>query len=165
MALDVVYQLLDTCKLHGTSFKESGSTVRVTPEHAEQVRFFHIDDQSNPNCTLRRNLKIIGAICDLIVTYIRETRESLCLVESKGKNLEHAVEQIINTWRYLSQYLAQVLEAESFRQLEWMAYIYQHGSAPSQKTKKAHAELKASGQFSHFAISRNPDLGQFLRRK
>jgi len=165
MALDVVHQLLDTCKLHGTSFKESGSTIRVTPERDEQVRFFHIDDRSNPNCTLRRDLRISGAICDLSVTFIREAKESLCLVESKGKNLEHAVEQIVNTWRYLFQYLAQVLGAESFKQLERMAYIYQHGSAPSQRTKKARAELEAFGQFSHFAISRNPDLGQFLRKK
>jgi hypothetical protein len=163
MALNVVHRLLRNCLIPGTSFKESGVQVHVNPKRDESVCFFHIDDQSNPDCTLRQDLGITGAICDLIVSYARQSKEVLCLVESKGKDLEHAAEQVINTCQHLWRYLEQVLEAKSFQRIEWRAYIRQHGSAPTLRMRRAKARLEAFSKFSKCAVSRNPDLGRFLQ--
>ena len=167
MPLDTLRQLLRNCLIHGTSFTESGVRVYVNPQSGEKVRFYVLDEQSNPDCTLRQDLEMSGRICDILVSYTRQgkSRAILCLVELKGRNLERAAEQIVNTCRYLWSYLEQQLEVEAFRKIEWKACLCRHkkSRAPSKTAERAKMRLRDFGKFSMYDVTRNPDMGRFLR--
>ncbi len=94
--------LLLTCLKSGKSFGEGKARVSVSrpKEYAskETVIFFSTDDQSNEKSTLRDDLGVNGALCDLVVFYAPDNgdKKVLCLVELKGKNIKPAVEQVTN---------------------------------------------------------------------
>ncbi|HFD38750.1 MAG TPA: hypothetical protein ENJ31_02700 [Anaerolineae bacterium] len=153
--------LLLTCLIPGTSFTEQGATVRMEPRSGETLLFFAIDDQSNPGCGLRQAINLYdGAICDLAVFYVPSDRDRniLCLVELKGSELDRAAEQIRNTYRALSSRLR-----PHAQQVEWKAYILEHGSAPKLKRRRARETLQQILGKKAFAIKRDRDLGAFLR--
>jgi hypothetical protein len=167
MPLDTLHRLFHHCLIRGTSFAESGVRVYVNPQSEEKVHFFVLDDQANPDCTLRQDLEMSGRICDILVSYARQGKNKtiLCLVELKGKNLERAAEQVVNTCRYLWSYLEKQLEHSAFRKIEWTAYLCRHkkSRAPSKRTDRAKKTLRDFGRFSKCDITRNSDLGRFLR--
>ena len=107
-----------------------------------------------------------GQICDLIIFYIREDKQVLCFVELKGTELENAAKQIRNIHQHLRQSLRQSVQFESFRQIEWKACILQGHSAPTNKIaqKSAMGHLGQAFEKDKIIITRNSDLGQFLRR-
>jgi len=163
--------LLLTCLKHGTSFHESGCGVRLQKQSRETVLFFVVDDQANPNSTLRDDLEMEEeSICDLIVFYAQEDKKVLCLVEAKkGVDLTKAQRQVTNTYRCLRQFLRQSLRdpcRSHFQCIDWRAYIYLHGGAPNDK-KELEAAKRALKQIfeseDKFLIRSNPDLGPFLR--
>ena len=158
--------LLLTCLIPGASVSEHGGRVSVKPQSGEIVLFFVVDDQTNRDSTLRQDLGIVGAICDCVVYYIKGDKKVLCLVELKGSNVDHAVEQIMNTFQYLKQSLeACTLRRECrscFLQIDWRAYVYVHGSVP-RNTKQASRFLTEAFRKTKFAITRERDLGSFLR--
>lgn len=151
--------LLLTCLSAGSSFTETGVQVSIRPEPGETILFFSIDDQSNSNCQFRKNLKIKGPLCDLIILYSRHDKTTLCLVELKGKNLKHAVKQLSNTFHALRSKLTQSLS----NQIVWKACIRQHGHAPKE-TKQLRKTLEQTfSSKSNVLITRNRDISQFLR--
>jgi len=97
--------LLSCCLLPGkTSHIENGVNVSLQPASGETVLFFHIDEQSNPNCKFRQLLGLNQEgmkICDLIVFYAKENERIICFVELKGGDIKTAKEQVINTYTYL----------------------------------------------------------------
>src|SRR5438034_267740 len=88
--------LLLTSLVSGTSVVESGVTARVERQSGEQILFFALD-----NAAVRKDLKIVGEICDYLVFYVREEQKTrraqkvFCLLELKGKDIKHAVDQIV----------------------------------------------------------------------
>jgi hypothetical protein len=159
--------LLLTCLLPGTtSFSESGVSVNVQPQSGETVLFFCVDSQSNPDCGLRQKLSLLGENCDLIIFYIRKNKRVVCFVELKGTELEKAAKQIKNIHQHLEQFLRQSLQSAFFEQVEWKACIRQHQSAPTNKIeqKQAITYLEQAFERDKITITRNSDLGQFLRR-
>ncbi len=151
--------LLLTCLSAGTSFTEAGVQVGIRPEPGETILFFSIDDQSNVTCQFRKNLKIKGPLCDLLILYSRRDKTTLCLVELKGKNLKHAVEQLSNTFHALRSKLRKPLAD----QIVWKACIRQQGHSPKE-TKHLRKTLEQTfSAKSNVLITRNRDIGQFLR--
>ena len=152
--------LMLDCLIHGTSFGESGSRVRVEPKPGETVLFFHMDDPR-----IRKKLKIDGKICDLLVFYAKGDKKVLCLTElKKGSKSEDANEQAVSTYDSLKK----VFKAY-FSQIEWKGYIHLHGSAPG--TKKSRKKGKQAKQKDSLKqkfktkISQDPDMGKFLRNQ
>jgi hypothetical protein len=91
--------------------------------------------------------------------------ESFCLVELKGSDLKHAMQQLINTFDRLKDLL---LESPCKGQLQLIikkGYIYKHGSAPKEAKDKDFVALrkKLADRFDDFAHLRNSDIGPFLR--
>lgn len=160
MSFDILTQRLNPCLISGTSFSDAGGRVSIKPASGETVLFFVIDDSINPGCIFRQEFGIVGVICDLLVAYAKENKKLICLVESKGKNIKRAVEQIINTFNHIRKFLKQA----QIDPINWKAYIYQHGSSPNRTDRdwiKNQLE-KVFGQ-GNWRVSRDSNLGNFLR--
>ncbi len=162
--------LLLTSLVHKTSFSESGSGLRVCPRAGEKALFFVIDD--HPDCAFRKDFGITEPICDLVVFYIREDQgkydKVLCLVESKGCDIGHALKQIESTRRHLEKELKSRPCKSHLGEVDWMAYVFVHGSAPKnikhlERTSEWKNLVRVFGK-GKFAVSSNPDLSEFLRR-
>ncbi|MDM8527169.1 hypothetical protein QUF58_03055 [Anaerolineales bacterium HSG24] len=169
MTFDELYK---ACLITGTSYKDrrTGVGISLKPKSGEKIRLFPLDNPPNRECRLREHLRL-KQVCDLVLFYSDGRRLIICLVELKGSDIYHAAEQLINVYRKLQPYLRRVLPTstvgEKIHLTEWRAYICQgkHSSAHSQRRKKTRLLLQKFGQFNRYDISRNPDVGQFLRKK
>ncbi len=140
------------------------STYRKETIKTETVLFFRIDDPLK-----REKLKIQGQICDLIVFYCQGNNKILCLTESKGNDVKHAIDQILNTYNTLQKQFSKTHNS----QIIWKAYIYSHGSAPkSRKNRKKGKQAKQDDPYEQlrktfgerFQVSHKPDMGVFFRK-
>ncbi len=153
------------CLLPGKkSFTENNTSVSIDPQNNETIIFFNIDDQSNPDCRLRQLLwgKREGeALCDLIIFYARGCEERIiCFTELKDNlgDLEHATEQVINTYGTLKQHLK--LNNEYIAKAFICAYS---GKLPK---KHQSCQKKLAGAFGKDNFEHNGranDLGKLLR--
>jgi hypothetical protein len=134
--------LFTSCLLPGiTRFQENDTCVEITPQSKETILFFCIDNNSKahsncPNCGLRNLLwkKEEGQpICDLLVFYAKDDRRVLCFVELKDNksDLEHAVEQVANTYDGIKKHL------KLTNQYEMKAFLIGHrGTSPIKRTNE-----------------------------
>jgi hypothetical protein len=115
----MLLDILSPCLISKTTFNDSGITVNVRRKEGESVRFFVIDEKSNPNSNLRETLSIQGRICDLIVYYVKEEDPSaaFCFVELKGKRIDDALEQVVETFETIKGC------TKNAGQIKWKAYI------------------------------------------
>ncbi|MBD2137599.1 hypothetical protein H6F32_08380 [Anabaena sp. FACHB-1237] len=157
------YLLLSGCLLPDqTSHREDGVEVRLTRDGGETVLFFHTDDQSNPNCQLRQLLGLDQQgqqMCDLIVFYAKDSTRIICFVELKGNKIAVAKEQVKNTYIHFNHKLK---ESGLSKEFISKCYIMSDGSVP-QEYDKYKKELKSIFGEGNYDISRNSDLGAFLR--
>ncbi|WP_445635467.1 Type I restriction enzyme R protein N-terminal domain-containing protein [Nostoc sp. DSM 114161] len=155
--------LLSSCLLPGkTSYTENGIEINIKPSSGETILFFCIDNQSNPNCNLRQLLGLDREgmkICDLIVFYAKENIRIICFVELKGRDIKTATEQVITTYRYFLKLLKQSGTSINFIP---KAYIKSNTSAP-QEIDKYKQQLKEQFCDGNYDITKNSDLGDFLR--
>ena len=155
--------LLACCLLPGkTRQKVDGVEVSLQPASGETVLFFHIDEKSNPNCKFRKLLELDKEgmkICDLIVFYAKDNERIICFVELKGKDINTAKEQVINTYTYFNKFLKKTDSSLSFTA---KTYILSKSSVP-QELDKYKKELKDKFDEGNYDISKNSDLGDFLR--
>jgi hypothetical protein len=159
MPFNDLLQRLCSCSIDRTSHTESGCHVYVRPEPGETVCFYVVDDQKNRNCTLRRDFGIVGSICDLMVFYARASDKVFCLVELKGSDQGHAVEQVTNT----CQHLRPRFSGYSPTPIGWKAYIYVHSAAPIKTEPRWRSQLEGTFGRGNFAVKHDKDLGKFLR--
>ncbi len=153
--------LLLTCLAHGTQFRESGQPIRVEPCAGETVLFFAIDNQSNQGCGLRALLANNDPLCDVLIFHRTARQTTLCLVELKGRDIAHGVQQVIATHRALKARVEQACAVAT--RVTWKACILTHGKAPKQE-KNWKQTLETTFGKRNSMIQRNPDLGDFLRR-
>ncbi|HYT43688.1 MAG TPA: hypothetical protein VEP90_15215, partial [Methylomirabilota bacterium] len=115
----------------------------MTPEKNEIVLFFITDSE-----VVRQNLNIQGKICDCLIFYSRkgDSNKVLCLVELKGRKLEHAKEQIMNTYKQLRNLLEHSSCQNQLPQITWKAYICTHGDAPKEVAQCANELKKTFGK-------------------
>ncbi|MDQ1254286.1 MAG: hypothetical protein QG646_3517 [Euryarchaeota archaeon] len=157
-------KILEPCTITRTTFTENGTTVNVHAQPEESVRFYVIDEASNPRSTLRENLKINEGICDLVVYYTRTLKvtngkEIFCLVELKGKKIKDAVDQITDTFK--------VLKSHSSKKIKWKAYILinlaSHIKVGDAEKRKLRQNFGRHG-WRITKINDRDDLGDFLRK-
>lgn len=162
MSLVQLLAAFDHCRLHGTSHKQSGVRVSIRPHASEEIVFFCVDPNQNPDCKLRAILELDNElICDLVVLYRNSVEVIICLIELKGRHIDHAIEQINSTYNAILR----VFNGDLHREVKWRAYIKQNISAPNlvkkpslkQKIKIAHTT------YNRFLIGRNEDLSVILR--
>jgi hypothetical protein len=145
-----------------THFSESGVKVKMTQEAGEKVLFFEMDQKA-----VRDSLRIDGHICDGLVFYCRENEKTCCFVELKGNKLDTAVEQVINTCKYLKDEIKASLGRMGcqplLKQISWKAYICSRGNIP--KGARNYQKL-LEGTFGkeNYSIGGERDLGLFLRK-
>ena len=158
--------LLLTCLKSGKSFGESGARVSVSRpniyDSKETVLFFSIDDQSDEKSTLRDDLGLEGALCDLVVFYAPDSgdKKVLCLVELKGKDIKHAVEQVTNTCRSLKNNFN---NKTHIQQITWKAYILTTGGAHKNTKRTMDKELAEYFGKKNCDISTKENICEFLR--
>jgi len=87
-----VSHLLRSCFLHGpTSVTESGKTASLDRRDGECVLVFRIRSSDFPPLSIERS-------CDAVFFHLaRDGRPTVLLVELKGSDITHAVEQIVAT--------------------------------------------------------------------
>lgn len=174
--------LLLQCLMRGMSLGDSGGRISLNLTEGETGAFFKLDNRQSEAC-----LRVQGEICDGLVLYTRKDEKIFCLAELKGKNTDHAVEQILNTYKYLKMNLHHIQEdiykshwigctyckphistctvcKKQVNTIRWKAYIYQRGASPEPIKPSLVKELKQTFGEKGYAISHDSDIGKFLRR-
>jgi hypothetical protein len=102
----VVKTLLQGCLIAGTKAHESGLTVSIDRQEDELIYLFHSDSGEGNRC-LGMNKPEKEKCNDYLVFYTREksVNEVFCLLELKGKDIQRAKQQVINTHKYSSALL------------------------------------------------------------
>lgn len=154
-----------TCLTTGKHVGESGRRVSLASKRGmdEVALFFSVDETSNSGCSLRKHLGITGPICDGVVYYYAPERKVICFVELKGKNLEGAVKQVVNTLNKFKRGLGRELQGG----IDWKACILYGGAAHSRISKNCQAKLRSAfGRKGRgFVTTSAPklDIGALLR--
>jgi len=176
--------LLLQCLVRGTSLSDAGSRISLDLTEGETGAFFKLNNRQSEAC-----LRVQGNICDGLVLYMRTSEKVLCLAELKGKNTDHAAEQILNTYKSLKTYLQHVQEdiynshwygcpsckphistcvvcKKQVSTIRWKAYIYQRGASPDPIKSALVKELKQTfgEKGKGYDISHDSDIGKFLRK-
>jgi hypothetical protein len=115
---------------------------------------------------VREALDIQGHLCDGLVCYFRGDEKTFCLVELKGCRLDSAVDQIINTHKYLKSHITSSLgkmNNKSYLQMiTWKAYVCLRGSTPKELSRYKKTLDDAFGK-GNYGVRADKDLGNFLR--
>jgi hypothetical protein len=152
--------------LNITSWEESGTKISISPKNGEKILFFKLDDKNKPEKVqeLKNALGMKSdkqTMCDLLIYYqVNEsdtTNKIICLAEGKGKDIEHGVEQIKNTYTSLKN----KLPTKIFNQLTWAAYIQVNQSSSLKKKKEPIQKLIDLG-IKKYDIGKD-DFGNFIR--
>ena len=154
MIYNKLIELLPKCGLNETHYGQNGVTVAIEPKSNERVIFFVIDGKCS---TFRDDFKLSGNICDLLIYYkvVGKNECILCLIELKGENTKKAFEQIKNT----RDSIKSMINPRSCNTVILKGYICIHKkSAPIQ------SKFKTEGIFNDFQLSKDGDIGTFLRK-
>jgi hypothetical protein len=146
----------------GTGVSESDVNVSVKRQANETILFFRIDAA---HVCKDLGIKDKEPRCDYLAFYKKDDKTILCLVELKGKNIEHAVEQIAHTYKRLNELLKQ--RACDTKHITWKAYVGCNAHSPLTQSKQPADKLKALFGHNNFNIVRDRGrenmFGQFLR--
>lgn len=151
--------------VHGKSVKENGVSVTADERAGEKILIFKLDRKDK---SIAKALQLSGGICDSLFLLSREAsgmngaqmhQRTLCLVELKGEDVQHATEQIINTYKHLSEMLKKDPKCLPFcRAVTWKAFICVNRRSPINMTKTSIDDLhKIFGQKKHFDVSHDGD--------
>jgi hypothetical protein len=100
-------------------------------------------------------------MCDVAVYFANVEKKIFCLVELKGRDVDTAITQIIETKKKFQSKMRRSLQGVvDISDIRWTAYIVVHHSSPIRcDISKLTAEF---GQ-GYFKITHDPDIGKFLR--
>jgi len=164
---------LTICQQPGTSVKElkSGFKVSIKPlDDKEIILFFKTDHISARKCL--QMLDGDKKSCDYLALYLKDKdsrKEAICFLELKGSDFDHAVEQIINTYKHTNAFLKQHIERNQRPFIVQGATICMHGSAPNVRAQQPGRDqlTKLFGQYIHIKHglgNTSYDLGSFIRK-
>lgn len=151
--------------IHGTSVEENGVRVVAHEQKGEKVLVFRLDTRDK---SIAKALQLSGGICDFLFLLSQETllangekvyQRTLCLVELKGEDVEHATEQVINTYKHLNAVLKNDASCLSFlKNVTWKAYICSNRHSPIVKNRACMESLiKVFRHQKHFDFSHDGD--------
>src|SRR6266487_1695351 len=139
--LTVLKPLLENCLTSGTKAHEDGLTVSIEREKDEEIYFFRMDCVEGNSCLGMKKVEK-EKCCDYLVFFNKEKsiNEVFCFLELKGKNVQKAKQQVINTYTHLSALLKENSGQNQTQVPLWSVYICLSGPAP-QETQRVHNEL------------------------
>jgi len=153
--------------IHGTSVEENGVRVTAHEQKGEKILIFRLDTQDK---SIRNALGFSGksGICDYLFVLSKETlgaqgakeyKRTFCLVELKGKQIEHATDQIVDTYNHLNYILKQEDSCSRFlRNITWKSYICYNSRSPINANKSCSERLlKIFHHQKNFDMSRDGD--------
>ncbi len=107
--------------LPGTAWGESGRRASISREEDEEILLFRVDDAAV------RGLFGGGPLCDLLFLYreTRSVRRTAVLVELKGRDLNHAVEQLGGALAAVRKCATREFDVEA-----WKAVAVVRGAVP-----------------------------------
>jgi len=128
----VLSDLLFNVLIHGTSYNEKGTGkgVSMNKQSGDIILFFNTD---NDLCKVKQNT---ANTCDLLIFVSNENKSTkiLALVELKGSNIEHAIEQIKQTYLYIHNQLKNCVgnytRLHRDERIKWIGIILTSGSSP-----------------------------------
>lgn len=163
------YLLLSGCLLPNRySYSENGVKIELQPQSGELILLFHIDDQSNRDCKFRRVLELDNQgmkMCDLIVFYAKDSTRNICFIELKGRDIETAIQQINNTYKYFHAKLNQSNACNLVPEVNTKACIVSRACVPIKPLDSytSYKELKYNFGKENIYISKSSSLDRFLR--
>ncbi len=141
--------LLANCLHHGTSYNESGVNVSIKPNSDETFLFFNTDsDKNKQQFNKYMGISDTGeTICDLLIYHLNhasnEPKKAICLVELKGTDTHHAVQQLLNTYEMFN---TNFRKGGLFQDAKWGAFIMTHKrSSVVKNTKPLMKQLSDKG--------------------
>ena len=158
------------CVQADTHATESGLTVSIAKGKNEIILFVKTDNDNARKC-----LKMPDddkQSCDRLILYaskVNSKNELYCFLELKGNKLDHAVNQIINTHKYMRTLINKNIERQQHVFLTLCACICMHNSVSDIRAQQRHFErLKSSLgtdkiHIKH-GIQKKYDIGDFLRK-
>ena len=110
--------------------------------------------------------------CDYLVFFSRRSKNAeerktvLCLLELKGNDTDHAVDQIIKTRENIKQKLLVLKGSEIWSYIQrpvWKAYICCGPKSTINLSKQRAKDIEKAFGKNNFKITHDDDLGGFLR--
>ncbi len=173
------HTIIPNCLCSGQNFRYKSGTPRsidleIHANKDEKVILFEIDEKTNEISNFREYCDMCGkgqAICDLMIFYFsgndkaktRRKHKIICLVESKGLDIDHALTQIENT-------LLKIREKFSntdchYYPVKWSGYILTNrmGAMHVPEREQYERRLRKIIQSHNCKISDNGDITEFLR--
>lgn len=157
---------LDSCRIAGTSVRESGLVVSTECFSGETILFFHIDSPEGRQC-----LKLLGEgakACDYLVFYAKsdDDKEVICFLELKGKKLEDAIKQVLSTYQQVVVLTKEGVDRQQHAHIFWKVCICMHGQAPRPGQQTVDQLIKTFGRENvlvKHGVKHYKLLGVFLR--
>jgi len=157
---------LDSCRIAGTSVRESGLVVSTETFPGETILFFHIDSLEGRQC-----LSLLGEgakACDYLVFYAKsdDGKEVACFLELKGKKLEDAIKQVLSTHQRVIVLAKEEIDREQQKYIFWKVCICMHGQAPRPGQHSVDQLIKTFGRDNvlvKHGVKHYKQLGAFLR--
>jgi hypothetical protein len=160
-----------TCIQKGTHVTENGLTVSVSKKDDEVVLFVKMDGNNARSCLCMP--RDDDKSCDRLIFYTKRdntNNELICFLELKGGDLSHAVDQIINTYKYMLSLIEIHLDKQQDRFVRQYACICTHSSISNIKKyisyiKKLEKLLGKDKAHIKHVTNKKYDIGDFLREK
>lgn len=132
------------CLVFDKKLKENQRIISFAPpkgtKSGEGAVFFSLDDAPIPQQGLRVKWNHKGLLCDGLVLYRHGNEVVLCLLELKGTDLSHAVDQVLVTHKLLKD---KVAKEAGKQKIVWKAAIVHGGKCPSKVQAALMKELKS----------------------
>lgn len=162
-------QLPPSCQIEKKSIHENGITVSIERESGEIIRFFLTDCDPARECFAMQAEGI--KCCDYLLLYTREdsmhANELLCFIELKGKALHKAVDQICNTFKYVTQFSQQYIHRSQHTNVTQVVAIFLHERVPSGRSRREKERLEKIFDKKHIymrhTVRHNREFSQFIR--
>lgn len=156
--------LLLACLQHGTGVTQKRVSVHAVPQKGETILFFKTESE-----IARKDFSIMVGepVCDYLVFYAKEGKTVLCLVELKGNDTDHAIEQILSTYSHIQSRLNELRGKACWppiQQITWKAYVCCSAKSSISYTKSYAARLEKTFKKGNFKITHEDELGDFLRK-
>jgi len=127
---------------------------------------------------IRDNLRIPegSGLCDYLFFYskvdpkTKKYARTLCLVELKGEDIQHATDQIIDTYKHLNRMFRNHTCCPSIEDFNWKAYICYNARSPIKQKRPYEDKLNNTKYFRHIDITSDKGADKqgyfdtFLRR-
>ncbi|HEV7234645.1 MAG TPA: hypothetical protein VGN15_00605 [Ktedonobacteraceae bacterium] len=156
--------LLLSCLQYGTSVTQKNVSVRAVPQKGETILFFKTDSEI---ACKDLHIMVGEPVCDYLVFYAKDGKTVLCLVELKGNDTDHAIEQVLSTYQHMQNQLSELRGKACWspiQQITWKAYVCCSAKSSISPTKLYAARLGRTFKKGNFKITHEDELGEFLRK-